>query len=183
MADTFPSAAQRDALAAFAAALGSASTAFRRDECGDPRINGKRGHIYAAPQGFQLYCCCRSKQAWTWAKKFMSFARPTQDGDEEGILLLDRLPTEAEANVIRDYLGIAKRPDLSEDHVERIRAQGKRIGARSRKNPPSGGAPLHEARISPCQRKRLIMRPDGAQGAHENLFAQLPTVVWREAAE
>jgi hypothetical protein len=56
-----------EALAVFAAALGSASRALRRDECGDPRINGKRGHIYAVPEGFQLYCVCESRKAWTYA--------------------------------------------------------------------------------------------------------------------
>jgi len=38
---------QREALLDLAKALGCAASAFRRDECGDPRINGSRGHVYA----------------------------------------------------------------------------------------------------------------------------------------
>jgi hypothetical protein len=57
---------------------------LRRDECGDPQINGKRDHIYAVPEGFQLYCVCESRKAWTYAKRALSFARVTQDGNEKG---------------------------------------------------------------------------------------------------
>jgi len=96
---------QRPALLAFAEALGSASTALRRDENGDWRIKGKLGFIYAVPgaisgparQGFQLFCDRETKQAWTWAKKLLRFCALTQDGDTKGTLFLDRLPTEAEA--------------------------------------------------------------------------------------
>ena len=111
--DAYPSAEQRAALANFAEALFSAVNAWRRDECGDPRIVGRRGHVYAVPGGFQFYCAAESKQAWTWAKKKLAFASVTQDGDEEGCLFMDRQPTADEAAAIRDYLGIAKRPDLS----------------------------------------------------------------------
>jgi hypothetical protein len=44
-----PPVRQRPALLAFAEALGSASTALRRDESGDWRIKGKLGFIYAVP--------------------------------------------------------------------------------------------------------------------------------------
>jgi hypothetical protein len=43
------------------------------------------------------------------------FATVTQDGDEEGILWLDRLPTADEAKAIRRYLGIPKKAELSEE--------------------------------------------------------------------
>ena len=136
--------AQRAALVAFAEALSSASAAFRRDECGDPRINGRRGHVYAVSGNFQLFCVCESKKAWTWAKKALRFARVTQDGDDEGMLFLDRLPTPAEAIVIRDYLGIAKRPSLSQDHVARLRVQARRFGDDLRKNPLPATEPHHD---------------------------------------
>jgi hypothetical protein len=44
--------------------------------------------------------------AWTWAKKQLGFCRVTQDGDDEGILRLDRLPWPDEASEIRALLGI-----------------------------------------------------------------------------
>ena len=43
--EIFPPTKQRSALLEFARAIGSRSRALRRDECGDWRINGKRGHI------------------------------------------------------------------------------------------------------------------------------------------
>jgi hypothetical protein len=43
--EIFPPTKQRSALLEFASAIGSRSRALRRDECGDWRINGKRGHI------------------------------------------------------------------------------------------------------------------------------------------
>ncbi len=134
--DIYPPTVQRSALLKFAEALNSASNAFRRDECGDPRINGSRGHAYAAlvggKPGFQLYCICESKQAWTWAKKLMTFAKVTQDGDEEGILFLDRLPTATEAEIIRSYLGIRPKPEVNAQEAERRRQRGEHLA----KKPP-----------------------------------------------
>jgi hypothetical protein len=133
MSDCHPPALERAALAAFAEALGSASTAFRRDECGDPRINGKRGHVNAVSRGFLISCVCDSRRAWTYAKRALSFARVTQDGDEEGSFVMDRAPTAEEAKTIRRYLGIAKRPELSAGHVALLRARAKRLATNGRK--------------------------------------------------
>jgi hypothetical protein len=55
--------------------LGLAARRGRR-----PRINGKRGHIYAVPEGFQLDCVCESRKTWTYARRALSFARMTHDG-------------------------------------------------------------------------------------------------------
>ena len=141
MSDCHPPALQRAALAAFAEALGSASTAFRRDECGDPRINGKRGHVYAVSRGFLISCVCDSRRAWTYAKRALFFASVTQDGDEEGSFVMDRAPTAEEAETIRRYLGIAKRPELSAEHVALLRARAKRLADERAKNPPSREEP------------------------------------------
>jgi hypothetical protein len=80
---------------------------------------------------------CESRKAWTYAKRALSFPRVTQDGDEEGVLTMDRLLTADEAEVIRDYLGIAKRPDVSEEERERHRSFGERL---RKKFPFAGGA-------------------------------------------
>jgi hypothetical protein len=110
-----------------------------RYECGDPRINGKRGHIYAVPEGFQLYYVCESRKAWTYAKRALSFARVTQDGDEEGMLIMDRLPTAEEAEAIRSYLGINKEREYDDETLARLREKGWQWGDERRKNPPSLG--------------------------------------------
>jgi hypothetical protein len=121
MVDRYPPPAQREALLKFAEALGSVSTSLRRDDCNDPQLKGRYGHISAVPGGFQVYVIADSKQAWTWAKKSLAFAQVTQDGDDEGMLFLDRLPTPTEAETIRSYVGISKKPDRSPEEVERVR--------------------------------------------------------------
>lgn len=131
MADNFPPTRQRGELDRLAVALNSSPSALRRDECGDPRIKGSRGHVYASPGGFQFYHAATSKQAWTWAKKGLSFAKISQDGEEDGILFLERLPTETEAESLRSYLGIRKRIDLSVEEGARRRENGARL-ARNR---------------------------------------------------
>ena len=51
--------------------------------------------------------------AWTYAKRALAFATVCNDGDDGGRVLLDRLPTATEAELIRRYAGIGKRYDLS----------------------------------------------------------------------
>jgi hypothetical protein len=155
MSDRYPPSLQREELTVFASALGSAASAFRRDECGDPRINGKRGHVYAVPEGFQLYCVCESRKAWTYAKRALAFARVTQDGDEEGMLIMDRLPTTEEAEVIRAYLGINKTREISEEHLAKLRAGLQRSDERaknslSREGPASSPSEAEEADFEPA---------------------------------
>jgi hypothetical protein len=140
MGDIYPPPKQREALLQLVAALGCRDACLRKDECGDPRIVGKLGHIYAVPgtldrrttPGFLI--CFRgaaefeepaSSRAWTFAKQAMAFAEVTQDGDEEGVLFLDRLPSAGEAEIIRLKLGIAKKREMSEAELERLRSMGR----------------------------------------------------------
>jgi hypothetical protein len=46
----------------------------------------------------------------------LSFAELRQDGEDEGIVGLDRVPTSAEAAVIRKVIGIRRRRHLSADY-------------------------------------------------------------------
>jgi hypothetical protein len=114
VSDIYPPAKQRAALKKLATAITSSSDALRIDECGDPRINGAHGHVYAAPEGFQFFVITETARAWTAAKKALGFAKVCNDGDEEGAFILDRLPTATEAETIRRYVGIRKRRHLSE---------------------------------------------------------------------
>jgi hypothetical protein len=115
VADRYPPTKQRAALKKLAAAINSSSAALRIDECGDPRIVGSSGHVYAVPRGYQMFVMTETPRAWTAAKRALGFASICNDGDEEGALILDRLPTPAEAQVIRRYVGIRKRRTLSEE--------------------------------------------------------------------
>jgi hypothetical protein len=124
--ETFNSVRQRAALIDFAKALGSRDNALRRDECGDPRINGHRGHIYAAPEGFMLAVMGWSVQGWNKAKRALAFAKVSQDGDDEGILILDRLPTKTEAEAIRHYLGVAKRKEIGPEQLKTLQERARK---------------------------------------------------------
>ena len=131
MADIHPPAKQRAALLGLVEALGCRDASLRKDECGDPRIVGKLGSIYAVPGGFQLYFRGASEfeeptssQGWTWCKKALAFAKVTNDGDGEGMLFLDRLATAAEGETIRAKLMIAKKREVSEAELERLRSLG-----------------------------------------------------------
>jgi hypothetical protein len=131
MADIHLPARQREALLELAEALVSRAGALRRDECGDWRINGAKGHVYSVAgiigrpdaEGFLLYCEAGSPRAWGYAKKALGFCAATQDGDDEGILFLDRLPSEAEAKIIRAKLGIPKKRIVSEEERARLAVQ------------------------------------------------------------
>jgi hypothetical protein len=132
MADIFPPSRQRPALLALAGACDTRASALRRDECGDWAIWGNNGHVYAVPEGFHLMIGCdfdnarwTSARGWESAKKRLGFGRVTQDGDEEGSIILDRLPSKAEAREIRYALGIPQARHLSEER----RALMSEIGA------------------------------------------------------
>jgi hypothetical protein len=78
-------------------------------------VSGTSGHVYAVPEGFQLVVSTgESARRWGSVKKRLAFCRVTQDGEDEGCLTLDRLPTLAESTVIREALGIRKAPALSD---------------------------------------------------------------------
>ena len=54
-------------------------------------------------------------------KAKLRFCERTQDGDSEGCLRLRRLPSPAQAKLIRDALGIRKRRVLSADQLACLR--------------------------------------------------------------
>lgn len=102
-------------------ALNCSLTARVKDECGDWRIVGRRGHIYAEPEGFYIFHDAGSKRGWANAKWEMRFCKVTQDGDDEGFLFLDHLPDRQEAHVILDRIGIRRRKVLSDKERERLK--------------------------------------------------------------
>jgi hypothetical protein len=147
MVDLSPATMQRPALQRFAAALDSRASALRRDECGDWAIWGSNGHIYAVPEGFQLMIGCdlgnakwASARGWESAKKRLGFGKVAQDGDCEGSIMLDRLPSKAEAAEIRGILGIPKRIELTGGQLANLRAHAA-ANAFKPVLPASGGAP------------------------------------------
>ena len=116
----------REGLPIFLAALDASLVALQRDlhrdegRRGDYSIHGKWGHIYNDGAGFLLCITAKDERdqlprRWTSIKRRLAFCRITQDGDEEGCLHLDQLPTPVQAGLIRQALGIRKRRTLTEN--------------------------------------------------------------------
>jgi len=106
------------------AALDSRQASLRRDECGDWAIFGQHGHVYAVPECFQLFAFKQSVRGWSAARSRLGFCEVTQDADEEGGFILNRLPSESEATAIRYVLDIPKAKHLSQENCEKLIAAG-----------------------------------------------------------
>jgi len=76
----------------------------------------------------QIFVLGWTALGWTNAKKAFSFARLLNDGGEEGSFVLDRFPAGNEAAVIRHYVGVTKKREVSPDLVLRVQ-----------RNPPQEG--------------------------------------------
>jgi hypothetical protein len=122
MADIYPPTVQRPALLAFAEACATRANCLRRDECGDWAIFGN---------SFQLMIGCdfeprwSSARGWTEAKRRLAFGKVTQDGDEEGAIILERLPTQEEATQIRLVLGIPMRRQIVSETLLKVLSEGR----------------------------------------------------------
>ncbi len=97
----------------------STSSRLARDECGDWNIFGSRGKLYTDKElgpNWYLY----TWHSWARAKRGLSFMEVHQDGDDEGVLRLDRLPTEQEARLIRKCAGLGRKRKLSPERREKL---------------------------------------------------------------
>lgn len=96
----------------------SLETSYERvhlDECGDWNIFGKKGKLFTDTKQWYLYISPENSRIWNNIKKKLKFMKVSQDGDGEGILKLERMPTAPEAEAIRKVLQIRKRTILSEE--------------------------------------------------------------------
>jgi hypothetical protein len=156
MGDTYDNAAEAEAdrtqQKTLLAALGAWDRALRRDECGAWTITGERGsiHTYGDASTWIIFVSCRSDKHWTWLrKKLEAFCTTLLDCDSEGTLHLHRLPTDAEATVLREELGIRKKQEISDETRERLKAFAFERKTRSEPRNPAnfalGEVPLSEA--------------------------------------
>ncbi len=105
----------RASLQALLIALDASPLSLRRDfwsgmgRRGDHAIRGKRGHIYPDGDGYLLCVGGQSARLWSAAKRKLSFCLLRIDGDDEGTLHLDHLPSPPEAKAIRQVMAIRKR--------------------------------------------------------------------------
>ena len=107
-------------------ALNAAHNAVRLDECRLWTVRGSRGYVStwgdtatAGPDGqtWMLAVNSITPRRWGFTKQrmasFHGLAQVTQDGDDEGVLRLMRLPTPGEAAEIRRVAGIRQSTELA----------------------------------------------------------------------
>jgi hypothetical protein len=98
-------------------------------------------HTWGDARTWVLFVACRSVRHWTATKARLAFCTVTQDGDAEGCLRLDHLPTDAQTTAIRETLGIRKRAEYAPEELERRRASMKSLAQRKKpgSDPPGVG--------------------------------------------
>ena len=116
------------------------SSKLARDECGDWNIIGSRGTLYTDGQfgpNWYLY----TPYSWRRAKRSLSFMQVHQDGDAEGVLKLDRLPTPDEVRLIKKWTGLGTKKMLSPERRAKLIEAGQKFrfshGAQPMKDDPS----------------------------------------------
>jgi hypothetical protein len=178
---TYPSAAEAEADRAqqklMLAVLNAWDRALRRDECGAWCISGTCGtlHTWGDGKSWALYVSCNSGQHWTWVKKKLSFCTVTQDGDEEGVLRLDQLPTPDQANIIRHVLGIQKRREVSADVLRRLKtfAFDRKPRSTASVDPDNGGSTFGQPNPVPDQMPILNATPSSRCIAAQTLAGEV----------
>ena len=159
MTDKYPPAVQRPALLKLVEALGCRDRALHRDECGDWQIEGKQGWIYAVPEGFQFFYFARNgvnewdgegphMEDYVRAKRSLTFCRLTQDGNGEGVFILDRLPTADEAEIIREIFVIFKKREVGEPSEAQIAARAAFTAAQKARKHDQGDAATGKSGIA-----------------------------------
>jgi len=108
---------------------------------GDWAIHGKLGHIYADGAGYLLWVHTgESARRWGAIKDKLSSCQLRQDGDDEGCLHLDHLPTACQAEAIRDALHIRKRRHMTPEAAAKARSALERAGRRVKSTPGGPGS-------------------------------------------
>jgi hypothetical protein len=138
-------------------ALNAAHNAVGPDECRLWTVRGSRGYVstWGDGQSWMLAVDSKTPKHWTFAKQrmaaFPGLAQLTQDGDEEGVFRLMRLPTPKEAADIRRAAGVRQSPG-STSAGRRFTptktgdtATSMRFGGRSVPNPVPDAEPIHDA--------------------------------------
>ena len=98
---------------------------FTRDDCADYVIQGQSGNIHIDGAGYSVAVMLETKMQWTYALRALhKFCELRQRGDTEGVLHMAGLPTPAQAEALREALGVKKRRECSDETLERLRNMG-----------------------------------------------------------
>lgn len=100
--------------------LSTSEDRIRLDDCGDWNIFGRRGHIFTDSKLWYIFVAETTKRKWSAIKAKLKFMEVSQDGDDEGIMKLERMPLQEEAEAIREVLGLNKRPELTEEQRAKL---------------------------------------------------------------
>src|SRR5262245_24394302 len=113
--------ADKQQLRSMLTALDAAGNQMRLDECRTWIIMGKWGYVATWGDGARWfnYCAPGSARRWDKIRRALSpLGKCTQEGDDEGIIRIDRLPTAEEATAIRKAVGLSKRPFVNPEVVK-----------------------------------------------------------------
>ena len=91
----------------------------------------------------------RKGDRWGAIKDKLSFCQLRQDGDDEGCLHLDHLPTACQAEAIRDALHIRKRRHMTPEAAAKARSALERAGRRVKSTPGGPGSFFPVGRHAP----------------------------------
>jgi hypothetical protein len=93
---------------------------LRRDPCGDWNVVGARGRALTDGTTVFIYVKLQTSRRWVKTKRTLAFMTVTQDGDDEGILKFDGMPTADQAAVIRKVLGLRKVTPLTDEQRDTL---------------------------------------------------------------
>jgi hypothetical protein len=107
--------ADRELLLALTESLRVSQGRLHRDPCGDWNVVGTRGHALADGTTVFVYIKLKTSRRWVKTKRTLAFMTVTQDGDDEGILKFDGMPTADQAAMLRKVIGLRKVTPLTDE--------------------------------------------------------------------
>ena len=93
-------------------------TKIKLDECEDWCITTREGKVYTDGKKIYVHFFHGWKTSWDTVKTHLPFMEVQIDGDTEGVLALDRLPTKDEAEAIRIELKLSMKKVLTKEQSD-----------------------------------------------------------------
>ncbi|MDN4984651.1 hypothetical protein QY049_15720 [Bradyrhizobium sp. WYCCWR 13022] len=131
-------------------AINATGSSLKRDECGDWTLSASRGAVRVCDGVYRAYVGCRSARHWGSVKKSLdAFCTVTLDGDQEGIVRIDRVPAEDQAHQLRDAIGLRRAPSFSTEHRLALSQRAQSWRGFAAGHEPKSDCPVSGARTSP----------------------------------
>lgn len=107
------------------------SVRWKRDECGDWTLFGKKGKIYIDNNNFYVFLKIQRN-----TKQSLEFMKVHQEGDNEIVFSLDRLPNSKEATRLRKLVGLRSSRVLSPEHRAKLLEYSRKFSFKNASNRP-----------------------------------------------